>query len=238
MRDSKASSRGILGFGRLLLAGAVLVILMGWVPARADSIIYSNLGSGGTVYQETSAYSVNGVSTPPIYTAMAFTPSANYDLSQIDLALGNISGTNSAIVTILTDSSDAPGTVLDTWDLTGLPAFGTTSTTLQTLTPGSSTTPSAVIALNAGVQYWIEVAPGTSSTYDAWNFNSTGATGPTWQSTTGPTTTETNGAFDVLGNSVTATAPEPSTWLLLGIGLLGLLALAARRNSLPRLHRA
>lgn len=235
MCDSKASSRGILDFARLLLAAAVLVILMGGVPAHANSVIYSNLGSGGTVYQQSGGYSVNGVSIPPINSAFAFTPSANYDLAQIDLALGNISGTNSVIVTILTDSSDAPGTVLDTWDLTGLPAFGTTSTTLQTLTPGSSTTPSAVIALNAGVQYWIEAAPGTSSTYDGWNFNSTGATGPTWQSTTGPTTTETSGAFDVLGNSVTATTPEPSTWLLLGIGLL---ALAARRNSLPRLHRS
>jgi hypothetical protein len=233
MRDSKASSRGILDFGRLLLAGAVLVILMGWVPAHADSIIYSNLGSGGTVYNETIGYSVSAFVT----SAMAFTPSANYDLAQIDLALGNSEGTNSAIVTILTDSSDAPGTVLDTWNLTGLPAFSTTSTILQTLTPGSSTTPSAVIALNSGVQYWIEAVASPLDTLDGWNWNSTGATGPKWQMVSG-TITATNGAFDVLGNSVTVTTPEPSTWLLLGIGLLVLLALAARRNSLPRLHRA
>ena len=181
MRDSKASSRGILDFGRLLLAGAVLVILMGWVPAHADSIIYSNLGSGGTVYNETIGYSVSAFVT----SAMAFTPSANYDLAQIDLALGNSEGTNSAIVTILTDSSDAPGTVLDTWNLTGLPAFSTTSTILQTLTPGSSTTPSAVIALNSGVQYWIEAVASPLDTLDGWNWNSTGATGPKWQMVSG-----------------------------------------------------
>jgi hypothetical protein len=68
---------------------------------------------------------------------MAFTPSGTYTLTQIDVAISLFSGTNSASLTVNSDSGGVPGGVLATWSLSSLPAFGTCCT-VETVTPSGS----------------------------------------------------------------------------------------------------
>jgi hypothetical protein len=67
-----------------------------------------------------------------------------------------------------------------------------------------------------------------SDTWNAWNLNSTGATGFVWHSSSGSVADQTLGAFDVLGTPGAA-VPEPST-VLLSAGGLALLWLRRLRR--------
>jgi hypothetical protein len=125
------------------------------------------------------------------------------------VAIGLVSGTNSASLTLNSDSGGAPGGVLATWSLSSLPAFGTCCT-VETVTPSGS------IVLTSGTQYWLVASVIASDTWDAWNLNSTGATGFVWLSGSGSVADQTLGAFDVLG---TPAVPEPSTVLFTAGGL-------------------
>jgi hypothetical protein len=93
--------------------------------------------------------------------------------------------------------------VLATWSLSSLPAIGACCT-VETVAPSGS------IVLSSGTQYWLVASVIASDTWDAWMFNTTGATGPT------TTAGSTLGAFDVLG---TPAVPEPSTVLFTASGL-------------------
>jgi len=136
----------------------------------AATTIYSNFGPGG-VY-DGPATVVAGATSAAYFSVVgqAFTPSGNYQLSQIDLALLFISGTNSTTVSLKADAGGLPGALLATWSVSSLPAIGTCCI-VQTFTPSST------IFLSAGTQYWIVAAPGASDTFVGWVWNSTGDTG-------------------------------------------------------------
>ena len=221
-------------FQRALLCMSVLLVSVAAVPltSRADSVIYSNLNSDPThVYNGGIGYNVSGPNSGvgSIISAMTFTPGANYDLSQIDLAMGYISGTNSFTLELVNDNGNQPGTtVLESWTVNNSPTFGTCCTLDTVTSPG--------ILLQAGVQYWLEAVP-ASDLYAAWNQNNTGARGTIAQSSSGVTwnvfPNNTTGAFDVLGTTPVP-VPEPSAALLLGTSMgtmLVLVHLGSRRSS-------
>ena len=223
-------------FTRTLLCLAALLVSVTAAPlsSRAASIIYSDLNSDpANVYSSGVGYTVSGSSTQIglVISALPFTPGANYDLSQIDVALGYVSGTNSFMLSLVNDNGGRPGTtVLDSWTVSTTANLGTCCA-LDTVTPNGTD------VLLGGVQYWLVAAPGAADSWAGWNWNTTGARGTVAQSTDGiswglfPNTTL--GAFDVLGNSVTAT-PEPSTAKLLGTALAAMLVLVhfgSRRSS-------
>jgi len=222
---------------KLTLALLVAALLCLLPPAvRADSVIFSDLGSSPSVYSD-GGYSVSGSASAAggfVEPAFSFTVGASsYDLTQIDLALTNYSGTNGSVtVELVNDSGGLPGsTVLGSWTFSSLPANGSTNTTLQTESGITG------ITLSADTTYWLEVfvTNGTSNTYDLWNYNNQGVTGTDAENTgTGFLSggTATVGAFDVLGTAIAA--PEPSSLLLLGSGLaaLSLLAALTRRKNL------
>jgi PEP-CTERM motif len=215
----------------LLLAVLLFVFV---TPAVAD-IVYTNLGSGST-YIGTSgdgvAGSGTGVGSQSFADPFAVPAGPGYNLTQLDVAVSwNGLGTNSAIIELLTNSGGLPGsTVLGSWTLTNLPAFGT----VGSIQPSQTISGISGIPLSGGTQYWLAAFAGASSTFDSWNSNSTGATGTNAFSTNGGTTWIPNGpgarldAFDVLGTPIAT--PEPGTLTLLGCGLIGL-AVAFRRKS-------
>jgi hypothetical protein len=198
---------------------ALLMFAAIGAPAAKADTIFTDLGPG---YNANVGWDVTGSTsgaTGAFDTAGAFTSSGSYAVTQIDLGIGNFSGTNGATVELTTDNSGAPGTVLQTWNISGQPVFGDTSTTLATISGITG------IDISAGT-YFLVVLPDDSTTYDVWNYNSTGATG--LSGVTGyldPGNIEP--AFDVLGSSISA--PEPSSLILLGAGLLGLVFIRRKR---------
>jgi hypothetical protein len=130
--------------------------------------------------------------------AMPFTPSNNYAVKTITVAVGYVAGTNGVTVSLNADAGGLPGAVLRKGALTGLPVFGTCCTTVSI---GGKGTP-----LTAGTQYWVVVKTDkkTADTWDAWNQNNIGLSGPFafdngtgWQLTTG-----TTAAYSVLGKKL------------------------------------
>lgn len=158
--------------------------------------IYNNLGAGDT-YNSCIGWNVSEPGGGGSFTsAMSFTPSSSAQVTQIDVALSHISGTNNATIELARDDGGGiPGTVLGSWSVSGQPAFGTCC--------GLTTVYTGVIPVGAGRTYWVVAIAGpngANDTDDRWNWNTTGATGgdfyapPNWYMYGNPT-----GAFDVIG---------------------------------------
>jgi hypothetical protein len=157
--------------------------------------IYNNLGPGNA-YNCCVGWTVGepGSTVGLATSAMSFTPSSNAQLTQIDLALGHVNGANNATIELAHDNGGIPGTVIGAWGVAGQPAMGTCC--------GLSTVHTGLIPVGAGRTYWVVAIAGPNGaddTWDAWNWNTTGATGGdyyngTWYQYGNPT-----GAFDVIG---------------------------------------
>jgi len=161
--------------------------------------VYSNLGTGSTVYNCCSGWTISGAGSiigSDNWIGEAFTPAADATVVQIDLGVGYVTGSNSVEVAIASDNKGLPGRFLDTWNLANLPTFGTCCT-LITVRDGDEG-----IKVKANTQYWVVVKTGAKSadTWDAWNLDNS-ATGPLannvgsgWKNQG----TNQQGAFDVL----------------------------------------
>ena len=189
------------------LACAAFLLCATTAIALSDTVIFSDLGSGGA-YNPDNPWCITGASGncgPETLRMVAapFTPTANYQLTQVDTALQFSSGTNQVVVSLETDSGGFPsGTALASWSFSGLPAYTETDCCpLQTKTFGSSGP-----FLTAGTRFWLVTAPGGTDTTAGWMASSTGGPNPldfysgSWHTTTGPAV-----AFDVLGTSI----PQP-----------------------------
>lgn len=100
--------------------------------------------------------------------AAAFTPSANHTVTQIDVGAGFSQGTTNGIVLSLNlDNKGKPGKALKTWNVSGLPSFGTCC--------GVTTGTTSGIPITGGKQYWVVLKTNSSEldTVDGWNFDDT-----------------------------------------------------------------
>jgi hypothetical protein len=155
----------------------------------------------------------------------AFTPSANYYLTRIDVAFYTAdpfaidNDTYGFTLSLDQSSGGAPGATIETW--TGLTAPSQsigTSSLVETVLPVSS------VLLLAGNQYWVVASPAASNTFAVWAGNDGAFPGTsTLADGSGSGWSVYNvrsyaNVFDVQG---TAT-PEPGSILLVVIGICGL----------------
>jgi hypothetical protein len=106
--------------------------------------------------------------SPEIWTAAAFTPSANHTVTKVKVAAGFIEGTNGLVLSLYTDASGVPGTAIKSWGISNLPNFGSCCVV-------ESRSDAAGIAVTGGTQYWIVLKTNTkdSTAFAAWNVNDT-----------------------------------------------------------------
>lgn len=149
---------------KLMLAAFVLFTTAA-APSRASSVIFTDLGTGGT-YQCCSANGSAGSAYPNglFETAASFVPSVNAVLDQIDLALGSVVGWSDDVkISLTTNDNGVPGSTLASWSVSGFPQFESTSSFLKKLIPTSP------VLLSTGTKYWILDAPAASNTDSTWN---------------------------------------------------------------------
>jgi hypothetical protein len=206
--------------------GASLCAALLFLAASAHAnTIFNDFGSGYSSQLEN--YCVDGSVPAPICAtgipkgasvapAALFTSPGNYDLTQIDLGLTFSEGTNSAVISLLTDVGGAPGALLDSWPISNQPISTPPVTTISGISG---------ITLLSGDSYFLQVSPGADDTRDGWSFNNTGATGTVYEPPDGGTDV-TLPAFDVLGTPVAT--PEPGTIAICAAALLGLMAFRRR----------
>jgi uncharacterized protein (TIGR03437 family) len=157
-----------------------------------SDLSFSNTGAGACV-----TGSATGSCGPMTnrWIASPFTPSGNFILTQVDLALGWSSGTNGAIIDLVNDQNGVPGTsILESWNISSLPSTGPNA--LTTLTSNGT------VLLTQGTPYWLVAKGAASDTLDFWDGNNLGFTGAASSLDQGASWTSgasNLSAFDVLG---------------------------------------
>jgi hypothetical protein len=144
---------------------SVAILLVAAMSAQAAPVtVFSNFNSNpADLYDSSGFWDVlpAGGQYPAESPAMAFTPSGTYVLDQINVALELATGASSVTLTLYSDSDGAPGSVLASWNLTGLAGFESCCA-VETVSPSGS------IVLYAGSQYWIQAAAGRPTTQVGW----------------------------------------------------------------------
>lgn len=216
--------------GCALLAG---VLLAAPAYAGADSIIFSNLGPGGT-YDPGTAYNVSGpLSQAEEASAIGqpFVPTADFAFDAVEVALNWLLDTNAGAVSLMSDLGGQPGSVLESFQFANRPHLTSTDTDLA---QGLSLQHPL---LHARTQYWI-VATAEGDAFMVWNFNNTGQLGTAIRINDEEWTARpdlSSAAFRVRGSRVENVVAEPTSLLLLGTAAIGLIA--RRRSRTPDSHR-
>jgi hypothetical protein len=162
---------------------ALLVLFGGSIIALRADVIFSDFGPSNESNSTTNGegWCVSGNTTSDCgpqtdrWIAAPFTPSGNFTLTQIDLALGYDSGTNGAVIELVNSTSGLPGTtVLESWRPTSLSsscAFCAAGNPRLTLDSTGS------VQLENGTQYWLVAEGINPSTLDFWWGNVNALTG-------------------------------------------------------------
>ncbi len=215
-------------FHRKLLIATIVCGMLSFGAGAKAGVIYNNLPpvttSGGT-----DPFAVDG----PSFNSFS-TGSSVSVLTDVKLMLSGTPGVAQFTVSLLSDSSKSPGSLLAT--------LGTFSD--GTLTPSASVynVPVAAYALAAGTRYWVELntAPTGPTSSVAWDYatNATGigVSGEYWAyNPSGVLTVTANadnsGPFQMeVTTSVSSAVPEPGTLyqILTALGI-GVSAIARRR---------
>ena len=150
--------------------GAALVVLGAADPSARADVIYDNFGVGDT-YNTGTGWTIGapqGQSFQEI--GCPFTVSGTYTLNQVTVAAGFVTGANVYTVWLMDDAGGVPGNIIEEFDFADLGPFGQNNAPLVGVSALNPT-------LDDGSQYWL-VCSTDPSTWSAWNWNTTGDTGP------------------------------------------------------------
>lgn len=145
---------------------ALVALTSGAVWAQG-AIAFNNFGPGDSFDIGTgwTSSGPSAVGTPRFESACQFTAGATGNLDTITIAIGHVSGDNSAYVYLHRDSGDSIGSAMIGWYFLDLPEFGTAFSSKVLHNPFSDK------ILTAGEKYWVSVKPGAADTWNAWNWN-------------------------------------------------------------------
>lgn len=212
--------------GRLFSALA-LSLMFGFSPMMRADTVFSSFGPGQS-FNPKGFVDVGNGSLGDQVVAFPFAPSETVLLESVDAALLNV-GSSFALSIWTNNSSGQPGNAIDPLDqIASFPGPGVA-------TFGCGTAPATCPILQAGQTYWLvaqqQSDPSALSEFffsptdtGTWYFDETGNAGGPW---TVATLSDSIGAFDV--NGTVQPTPEPASLVLLGSGMLGLLAVGRRR---------
>jgi len=200
---------------KVSVAAVAAVCALAGGSAQA-AVIYSNFGPGYGFDHASHAYHTHSATSP----GMVFTSSVDAYVSEISVAVANITGANNAVFSLWTKDRT---TKLGSWAVSAIPdRLPTTGTYAPVRITGING-----VHLNAGAEY-VLFAEGPGNSYNYWLYNNIGATG-TYTSNRANSGYITGGrqlgAFEIL-----SAAPEPSTWALMIIGFGGAGAMMRRRR--------
>jgi hypothetical protein len=212
----------------LITFASLLAILLCAATASAGPL-YSNFGPGMTYDNNynTSGWYVGYTGTPGQneVIAMPFIPNRTANVTNAILALGWVPGTPNTPINVYLESDTGlgyPGTILATLTQVGSIPNGPSGGGLVTFL--APTHP----LVTAGTEYWIVAQEPDLTSSQGWFFTVGDPTGPFAydenNSPTGPWTATTNdvSAFEV-------NAPEPSSLILFGSGILGLAGILRKK---------
>ena len=208
----------------LFFLSIIAISLVSPNQVKAD-VVYNDFGAGNS-YNITHGQLLSTI-MPFAEQANAFTPTANYKLTSIEMAVDYFMGSNNLNVWLMNDNGGKPGTALEYFQFSNL---GSVNSTNPLLVGQSSTN----LALNQGQQYWLAAAPRDTNTWLGWNFNNINATGIHYSSNNlGNTWNLDNpnqfAAFRINGTPIAAT-PEPVSMLLFGVGGLAMAAFKKKKG--------
>jgi hypothetical protein len=101
-----------------VVAVCLVLSFVGARAASAESVLFSALAEGDT-YNTNFTFTIGGPAD--IRQAQVFTPTAEGRLTSLELALALFSGADRVVAEILTNVSNQPGSIIDTFVFSGLP---------------------------------------------------------------------------------------------------------------------
>lgn len=188
----------------------LLVALLGISTASA-SIVFSNY----TGTSNDSGLDVCGADCGGQSLALEFTPSANYNLTDVIVLLGSAGGGDDAVnIFLYSNSAGLPGSEIE--------QIGFDLSPVGEISPVTANSISSPITLVSGTSYWVVLLAADAGSDSYWSVGGSssapaaeesGANGWMAISVAQPWQTEVD------GTSTTA-APEPASFLAIGCGLL------------------
>lgn len=209
----------------VVLTAAVCICSL---PAAAGTI-FDDFAAGNS-YNCCTGWTVSGPTAPPgqFISANEFMAGASGSVSEIDLAIGMVTGSGTGTVALYTVGGGGnPGTLLGSWSYTAHQVFGNCCA-IETISINGGP------SLTQGTSYFM-VLSGNGSNWNAWNWNNVNATGDDrFSNDNGNSWTDNGiqplGTFRILSGQ--GGVPEPGTFVMLGSGVLAAAGMIRRKLSL------